>query len=285
MFAGGTIDPRSDFDKAKEWIAKYEHYDGFIYPPTVKHVTTIPRHGSNARRPAHLFRLPASHVLALSDSSRDDPSREAESFVIHLLGYYFGGWYQFADWWFDARVPMKSTHNIVALQRVAEDFLSHSWIVWNGFPSSAKRRLTNVLFMLNRGPAYEWDWEHFVMSYMVFDGCYRIARDLKLLKGAEIPHSKRLDAMCDNFGIPVADDLTRRIVTLRNSLFHETLWADGRPGATNDVSAFFAPLHLRRLNQRLVPALLGYDIPYIRTSWWTSGSSAFDARDDRNQTG
>ena len=275
-FPGGQIDPLAESDETRQWISKYQHRDGFIYPPIVEQGDESGNRHPNTERPAHLFRLPASHALSLANISAADGARENASFVIHLLGYLFGGWYQFADWWFDARVPLKSTHHICAHPKVAEHFLTHGWETSQTWSSEAKRRFTNILFVLNRAPAYEWDWEHFVTEYMVLDGCYRMARDLKLMTGPEPSHAERISAMCDAFNIQRKDDLGKEIVRLRNQLFHETLWANGRPGTAREMSAFFAPLHLRRLNQKLIPALLSYRTPYIQTSWWTLGNSAFD---------
>ena len=34
--------------------------------------------------------------------------------------------------------------------------------------------------------------------------------------------------------------------------------------------------NLRRLNQRLIPALLGYNNSYVRTSWWALGTCLFE---------
>src|SRR5438105_1599217 len=122
-FAGGLISPHDDMDDAIEWIAKYGHQDGYLYPPISKNVNESRRVIPNTERPKHLFRAPRSHVLTLTNNSLTDSTRDDASFVIHLLGYYLGGWYQFADWWFDARVPLKSTHNIVTDRDTAEHFL------------------------------------------------------------------------------------------------------------------------------------------------------------------
>jgi hypothetical protein len=274
-FSGGSIIPHPDFAEATKWIAKYSHRDGFIYPPTTRTVSNGKR-VKNTQRPSHLFRLPRSHTVTLTGASGKDAAREKASFAIHLFGYYFGGWYQFADWWFDARVPLRSTHNIVVDDDVAEHFLSHAWDTWLRWPEPERRRFANILFMLNRAPAYEWDWEHFVLEYMVFDACYRMARELKYLPGKkDVPHSRRLSAMCDLFGIPQDSSWIVRIVRLRNDLLHETLWDRGRPGSSVDMSTFYTPLHLRRLNQRIIPALLNYRTSYVVTPWWQLGTFSF----------
>src|SRR5207249_1122143 len=116
--------------------------------------------------------------------------------------------------------------------------------------------ITNVLFMHSRVPSYEWDWERFTMEYMVFDGCWKLARLRYHVK--DLPHSDRIKTICQRFSIPCDNDLVRRIVTLRNNLLHETLWDGSQPCTAASVDACQQPDNLRRLNQRVIPALLGY---------------------------
>jgi hypothetical protein len=134
--------------------------------------------------------------------------------------------------------------------------------------------------MLNRAPAYEWDWEHFIIEYFVFDACWKSAVELKLVpekdgRGNRITHRERINWLCAKFNLQHKTDIIREIVNLRNDLFHEALWDRGQPGTASTSGSFFSPLHLRRFNQRLVLALLGYENDYMRSSWWTMGISTF----------
>ncbi len=93
------------------------------------------------------------------------------------------------------------------------------------------------------------------------------------------------------FRLPSSHQLS---VELRNDLLHQSLWA-GRSitGSAfqvydwknqfpdeifNDVRA---PTWLRKLNVRLVAAILGYDRPHTRREWWTFGEGAFLRRSEQ----
>jgi hypothetical protein len=73
-------------------------------------------------------------------------------------------------------------------------------------------------------------------------------------------------------------DATRigRFVQLRNDLFHESLWDRSQPTSAAREDAFRAAYDLQRLNQRLIPALLGYRNSYVGTDWSSLGTKHFD---------
>jgi hypothetical protein len=278
-FDGGEIALVSEFDQNENWIERYAHTDGFLYPPTTRSRNSKGNRSSNSDRPAHLHRLPASHELRLTTNSpSSDNHRSHASFIMQLVAYLHGTWLQFADWWFDSRVPLNGTHNIHFATKTAEHFLSHAYTKWQGWPDKARTRFTNVLFMLNRAPSYEWDWEHFLIEYMVFDACVKTTKDLGLLspsgKGA-LKQASQFDLLCSTFGLRQKDNLRDDMVRLRNDLFHEALWDGGQPGAAKTPSSYFSPLHLRRFNQRLILAILAYNNDYVKSAWWSMSQSSF----------
>lgn len=284
-FDGGKMSPISEFNEAAAWVDKYINEDGFLYPPiehriemdfvTMKPLKNVPK----TERPALLHRIPPSHELCLFGSGTlEDIRRGRGSFIIQLLGYLFGVRLQFYNWWFDSRVPIQEkarTHNIRFSKSTAEDFISHCHRTWENWSDQEQKLITNVLYMHCRAPSYEWDWEQFIIEYMVLDGCFKLARLLGVVQ-KELSHGKRIEYLCQAFDVPINDDLTRRIVRLRNKLFHETLWDGSQPCTAVSSSAFMLPYHLRRLNQRFIPALLGYKTPYIQSGWWSLGSFLFD---------
>ena len=69
--------------------------------------------------------------------------------------------------------------------------------------------------------------------------------------------------------------LPKKICDLRNELFHETLWDGSQPCTAVNTDAFMCAYHLRRFNQRLIPALLGYNNEYVKTEWWSLSSFLF----------
>ncbi len=113
-----------------------------------------------------------------------------------------------------------------------------------------------------------------MIEYMILDACHKLSVKLHSIKDGG--HGKRINILCQKFGIPLGSALTDKIVKLRNDLFHEMLWDNSEPcsGASSDT--FMLSFHLRKLNQRLIPALLHYRNSYVQTVWWCLGSSNFD---------
>jgi hypothetical protein len=67
----------------------------------------------------------------------------------------------------------------------------------------------------------------------------------------------------------IANQSIEEIVRLRNDLFHESLWDKGQPCSVASSTGFQQEFNLRHINQRIIPALLGYNTNYINTPWWT----------------
>jgi len=284
-FDGGKISPIPDFDENTAWVDKYTNEDGFFYPATVPREEVDPitmeplKYIPKTERPAHLHSIRPSHELCLSTSGLPKDIREGPgSFIIHLLAYLFGVRLQFHDWCLDGRLPIREkvrTHNIRFTKETGEEFLSYCYKTWKSWAEKEQKLITNLLFMHTRSPSYEWEWGRFTIEYMVLDGCYRLAEGLPFVqKGSS--HGKRIESLCQKFSIRINKDLIREIVRLRNDLFHETLWDGSQPGTAISSSSFILPTHLRRLNQRLIMALLGYKTPYIQTGWWFFGNYSFD---------
>ena len=168
---------------------------------------------------------------------------------------------------------MRSTHSIHVNKAVAGDFLSNCYQIWRKWPERKQKLISNLLFMHSRAPSYEWDWERFMIEYMVFDGCWKL---FGYIGEKEPGHGDRIKTLCDEWSIPSDDTLIKSIVVLRNDLFHETFWDKSQPCTGVSSEAFLQAYNLRRLNQRLIPALLGYNNSYVRTSWWSLGTCLFE---------
>ncbi len=280
--------PLETFEQAAGWINAYRHKDGFVYPHVERTGHGSVRPGASGssledfdwepephtERPALLHKLPASHEIVLHQAPLEGDLRANDGgFLMQLASYLFGVRLQFCDWWFDGRVPVVSTHNISPHPKSIREFFSHSLEEWRGWSEGARRLFTNVLYMNSRSPSYEWDWERFTINYMVFDALYRLANELHTVKAPD--HPSRMQKMCDFFGLWVDEDRMKEIYRLRNELFHEALWDGSQPGTTTGVRAFAAEGNLRRMNQRLVVALLGYKTDYIRSSWLSISTFGF----------
>ena len=270
-FEGGTISPVSNYDEVLALVEQYTHEDGFLYPPLGWRVNESGEEVPKTRRPVHLHPVTASHELSLHFSGTTEDLRKGPGgIVIHLLAYLFGVRLQFEGGWLDGRVPICSTHNIHVTKAVAEDFLSCCYQIWQKWPQRNQKLISNLLFMHSRAPSYEWDWERFMIEYMVFDGCW------KLSGLDDKSHADRIKTLCKELRIPVDVNLIDSIVKLRNNLFHETFWDGSQPCTGVSSEAFLQAYNLRRLNQRLIPALLGYNNSYVRTSWWALGTCLFE---------
>lgn len=281
-FTGGRFEPVPDLAGLILNVAEFTNADHFVYPPTIHKVTTGSFEPSKATwtevpktsRPAHLHRLPPSHFLHIDSLPVNANLRSEDgAFLIYAAGYVFGYRMQFYDWWFDGRLPMRSAHGAHVTPNTASAFLDKAYSSWRAWPSIAKKRFTNALYMLRRGSSYEWDWEEFTIYYMVFDALYRTANELHRVTAAG--HQKKIEAMCLHYGLFQDANLFSEIAKLRRELFHEALWAGGQPGVAmaNDPWALVGGL--RRICERLVPAIVGYKTDYVATPWNSMGKPVF----------
>jgi len=283
-FDGGSIIPLPNFDEIRSFIDKHKHKDGFLYPPLIhqRPIFDLPKHTGimygdpipNTERPALLHRPYPSHELLITDKPIDDDLRKNDgAFLMYLASYLFGVRLQFHDWWIDGRIPIKSKHNIYVDSKTATELFSFSYQKWKKWPENIRIRFINILYMNSRTSLYEWDWERFISNYMVFDALHNVAVELSEVKAGG-GHEKRLKKMCEHFGLAVEEGNITGIYKLRNDLFHEALWDKNRPCGISD-RGFYQSENLRRLNQRLILAILGYKTNYIATSWARMGTFKF----------
>lgn len=260
----GKIEPTPEFSKVSKMVEKRLNKDGYLYPPTVKTVASD-MDGNNARtipktkRPAHLHPVPPSHDLFITPPKAESNLRECSAgFILHLLAFLFRTRLQFADWWFDGRIPIRHKRGVgvIILNRVQlGNYLSHAYRVWSNWSDPEQRRFTNILYMFSRTQTYEWDWEEFVIEYMVLDACWRMGKDLFKFKAKR--HRDRPLELCDHFGINHSQIVDiGKIVELRNDLFHETLWHGGRPGHTIGNLGYCPGMKLWMLNEQLIGSFL-----------------------------
>lgn len=267
-FGHFEIRPDPDFQAAQDWVTEYGHHDGYVYPPATVQLLETGEEVPRSRRPAHLFRMPASHVLLCNSAcDQNDSHRVHASLVLQLIAYLYETCLQFDNWWFEARVPIRQ-HPLSVIRRNTEHFLSHAYDNWVQWPNVTRNRFVTTLFMFNRAPSYCWDWEHFTAQYMVFDSFFRTAVDLGLTssKGG---HAERFKRVCEDLGLAQSDSTICDFVRLRNDLFHEVLWDGGKPGSAGSGQAILCQFHLRKLNQCLIPAILGYKNEFSRSCWWS----------------
>ncbi len=267
-FRAGKIVAVPEFDEALISLKKYLHEDGYFYPPMQKTITvdsrgrdrTVPK----TKRPAHLFRLPASHELEMTYEPEPNIREGSAGFVIHLLTFLFGTRLQFADWYFDGRVPLGRRGRFaisVTHREQAERYLDHCFKTWSVWPESEKKRFTNILYMFSRACVYEWDWEEFIIQYIVLDALWKMGEELLQLP-AKTPHKGRARALCAHFSCDVDKWIepkwidVDKMAKLRNDLFHETLWHGGRASSTIGDLPYHMPMRMRVLNEMLIAKFL-----------------------------
>jgi hypothetical protein len=255
-FSAGKITPIPEFDRVSKAVQKRLNKDGFLYPPTSKTVTIHPGGRKTAvpktKRPAFLYPVPPSHELDLKEpNSRDG----AASFIIHCLGFLFGTRLQFADYFIDGRIHLGIQHQI-CYPAQASWLLSRSFKTWSAWSENDKRRFTNILYMHSRASAYEWDWEEFIIQYMVLDGCWKMAETLFGLRARN--HLERIQVLCRTLKIELDKNFIDldAMVRLRHDLFHETLWFGARPCSTIGHLPYHMPTRMGILNHQLIAALL-----------------------------
>jgi hypothetical protein len=151
-FSGGALVLLDNYQEVADAVGAASNADGFVYPPLEKRMrATHPkfRDGNvlpeeqwdweelpKTERPAHLHRLPPSHELRLEEPPFEKDLRKHDgSFLMYLAGCLYGYRLQFYDWWFDGRVNMTSSHNIIVRDEKVAEFLSKSYGNWKTWSS------------------------------------------------------------------------------------------------------------------------------------------------------
>ncbi len=284
-FDGGKIFIVDEYEDSKNFVKDNVNQDGFYYPPITHRVNkktseVIP----NTQKIAMLYRLPISHNLVINNPTEyyDIEKKHDAHFILQLLSYIFGTKLQFQDWWFNGKIPInKSTTDINILaynfNLFVGNFISKSYNEWKNWRIEDQERMINILFMSSRAPCYDWDWENFIIEYMVFDGLYKITKNIRNNTDRHT-HKDRFECLCNEFALLYDEDKITRIYNLRNDLFHESIW-DGKMPCTGSTDGAIQAGHLRRFNSRLISAILGYNRynnSYTKSNWWESGVCSFD---------
>lgn len=285
QFSHGGIYPLDSFDNASEYVQKKANEDGFYYPPIVQtyrqsheiidgNLETFEHVVPNTKRPAHLFRMPASHEIQIIKPADLNAPRKGDGlFITYLVAFIFGVRLQFHDWWFDGRVPINCQQDFHMSPSATENFIDKAYGIWRNCSDPEKNLLTNLLYMQTKVKSYEWHWERFIVSYMVLDGCYKFFHETHGISSKT--HKNRIKTVLEYFDMKLDMEWIGRIVCLRNDLFHETLWEGGQPGNNGSTYSYSAAVHLSKLNSRLIVAILGHRGKYIKSPWWQHGTFMF----------
>ena len=269
------VEPLSDFETTKQSVLASLHPSGFLYPPqeqTVRVRRTLEGEVDelvpNSKRPAHLYYLEATHRLTIFQPVAADVLNGDASFLVHLFSYLWGHRLQIDDWQVDGRIPIKTpTHHVLVGQPAAERFIASAYNVWRSATPEMRIRLSTLLYLHSKAPSYEWTWEEFLIQYVVTDALFGICRDGGMFK-KKIGHADQIRAMADQLCVwcppeaPVA-----AIVSMRNNLFHQGIWAGERPGYKLSSEEWDRTHELQALNQRLLAAYFGGSTGYTHNPW------------------
>lgn len=272
-----VVRPVEDLQQHVSAINSKTNQDGFYYPlatryredPLTQELTRIP----TSTRPALLYRMPHTHVIATrSGVALPQNFRSGVGgLLIHILALLYETRCQFWNWWFESRIRTKADR--IASFRDDESTLSRvlsmAHATWESWPSERARKLyINALWLHSRLPVYRFDWERFLMAYVVSDALWALTNELDLLASRpRVPHAERLEHLIGALGLVPHPDVIQRFAALRNDLFHEGLWDEQTPGTAASPEAFLAEIRLRSLNARILLALGGVRCGFLRTNW------------------
>lgn len=283
VFSKGEIQKLDTFDEAKLYMHENSNADGYYYPPVVaRYELKSPTYEKpdfaagplpRSKRPAHLFKLPASHQIVLDFPYSVEPRNNECMFLVQFLAFIYGTRAHITEWWIDGRVPQKTSNDYILDEMELPYLTDMAFSTWSECKTPEQQlHLTNLLYMHNRVFSYEWDWEQFTVAYMVFDGCYRYLQRYTDFKGVP-EHASRLKLVLEEIRIPLEEDRIKKFVKLRNDLFHETLWESKQPGISASHDAFMASRQMKKICTRILLFILGYRGEYLAKPWWFAGSS------------
>jgi hypothetical protein len=274
-FSFGEIAPVPEFENVVREVSKDLHRDGYVYPPITSQYTL--NHHNNrwekiekTERPAHLHRLPSTHIINIDRSFPDEKTAryEESGFLIHFLGFLYGFRCQFYDWWMEGRVNFEQNidHSRPKVKQVKE-CLETALKVWLSWPERQRLVTINILFLHTRTQVYENEWEKFQAEYQIIDAIFSVAKATGQVNDPG-QHKKRLSALCEKFDVPIDEEKFRFIVGLRNDLLHEALWDGRMPGEGRSSLSYMSSYWLHSLSKRLILALLGMRGQYVNSPWW-----------------
>ena len=285
-FGIGKIIPLDDFEEIRNNF-KSSCIDGFYFPPSNK-VETKPftdeviKKVPNSEKPAFLHNLPASHIIH-TDNSTDHINLKKHDlgFIILLVSFLFGTRLQFSDWWVDRKIKINffdkeqilyTVNNFSIKGPIIEEFVGLAYRTWKNWNKKEQEGFLGILTMHSRFYSYDWDWEQFSVEYMVFDGLYKLCFNKN-----NDPHKERINKMINTFNLKPNIDEVKKIYNLRNNLIHEAIWDETSVGYPKPEStSIYQTLNLKRINERLIFNILGYNNEFVKSPWWTIGNFNFD---------
>lgn len=282
VFEGVRLECLPDYAERKLAFEKQCNNDGYFYPPLIALYTNQSNGGKRRKlphttRPAKVFPLIPSHILKVDLPIQPIQPYSDSAFLLQALAFISGSRLQFEPFNVDGRVPSKSSFGAWVSSDIQANFIESSYVWWKNLSSANQIRAINLFYVYNRSTSCEWDWDLFSQQYMVFDGIYRLHVELSGIMNKDVSHRKRFAILASAYDIKPNPDLVTTIYNARNDLFHEALWAGAMMGyspTATDSTQY--PHHLRRLNARMLCAIVGYKNSFTQSVWWAMGRFSFD---------
>jgi hypothetical protein len=222
--------------------------------------------------PCKAYIVPETHCLRREEGGAL-PDEDLCDLVVTAIGFFKGlrlipeGWNHFY------RTPIHVGELVDFYFSDAQmgDAMSRVVDFWHAnVESGVTNRMFGAIHWFLCSQSYEHDFELFSAQYTVLDTCWRIFSDMGQAGRGRVSHAERPVAMCEYFGIPVpawavkpgADSY---LSNLRNGLLHEGCFAKAPIGFKFSVKYPDIDVELRDLNSRLLLALLGFKVPYVKT--------------------
>lgn len=252
--------------------------DNYYYPPIencykVNLIDNSEEKIPNTQREAFSYPLPVTHQIEIKISNKKY-NIQFMNFLIYFIGFLYGYRTQIQDINIDGRFKAESSiYHAPPPSLWLENNIYKVIKFWNKLNRRDIIVITNALFLYNRTEMYKWDWESFTIEYQVFDAIYKLANNNCSIKAKS--HSKRFDVLCNKFNILYDKEVIKTIIKLRNDLIHEVLW-DGKLPTIESLKGINHYHYLRRLNEKLIFAIMDFKGEFIEAPWSAHVTQIFD---------
>ena len=208
-------------------------HDGWIYAP-MQGVRQFGISGQVCKRPysARVFGLPKTHTIEHANAVCD----EHIDFLVWALSFFLATRLTTTERGYLDATPIKSgklvdfllvEDSLVRTVQLAEDF----WMTNSGQRDRANLFAAAVHALFLGQYPQSLQFERFIYLYTAIDACFKLGKILRNLTKC-IPHSCRIDWMCNQFGLNLPDWARSpvggsvQVTKIRNHTLHEALFMD-----------------------------------------------------------
>lgn len=226
---------------------------------------------------SRVFSLPKSHTISHLTTDRDD----LLEFIVWCLGFFLGVRLTTTEAGFVDATPIRDhalTDFILSRSSIDKALeLAETFWLSNARDDRRAKLVTAIIHALFVGQTPNlFQYERFNYLYFALDACFALTQRTARQK-RRVPHFRRIQSMCEQFGIAVPDWAlaeagNSEVSLLRNDSIHEALFAGAPLGfalyglGSANLPAKNIPLEMEALTCRLLVALLGRpDAAYVRS--------------------